>query len=113
MGEEESASGQIGQKASEMASQIELTARDLTRVGQEATALAGALARKVANLAGSHPEDPHGSEISQQAHDLAGTIQKTTSDAIRIGEKAVDMASKIAKVPSGGSGTPRGEEPQK
>ena len=113
MGEEESASGQIGQKASEMASQIELTARDLARVGQEATALAGALARKVASLARSVPDDPHGAEISQQVHDLAGTIQKTTGDAIRIGEKAVEMASKIAAVPSGVSGTARGEEPQK
>jgi hypothetical protein len=113
MGTEESASGQIGQKASEMASQIELTARDLARVGQEATALAGALARKVAGLAGIHPEDAHGSEISQQAHDLAGTIQQTTGDAVRIGEKAVEMASKIAQAASGDSGTPRGEEPQK
>jgi 4-aminobutyrate aminotransferase-like enzyme len=113
MGEEESASGQIGQKASEMAGQIELTARDLARVGQEATALAGALAHKVASLTGIHPEDAHGSEISQQASDLAGTIQRTTSDAVRIGEKAVEMASKIAKAASGDSGTPRGEEPQK
>jgi len=55
-----------------MASQIELTARDLARVGQEATALAGALARKVADVVGSHPEDAEGSEISQRAHELAG-----------------------------------------
>ena len=112
MGEEESASAQIGQKASEMATQIELTARDLARVGHEATALAGALVGKVVNLAGSHP-DADGSEISQQAHDLAGTIQKTTGDAIRIGEKAVEMASKIARAPSVGRGAPPGEEPQK
>jgi hypothetical protein len=113
MGEEESASGQIGQKASEMATQIELTARDLARVGQEATALASSLAHKVASLARSLPDDPHGPEISQQVHDLAGTIQKTTSDAVRIGEKAVAMASKIAQVPSGAGGAPHGEEPQK
>jgi len=96
-----------------MASQIELTARDLARVGQEATALAGALARKVASLASSHPEAAQGSEISQQAHDLAGTIQTTTGDAVRIGEKAVEMASKIAHAASGDRATPRGEEPQK
>jgi hypothetical protein len=111
--EEESASGQIGQKASEMASQIELTARDLARVGQEATTLAGALARKVASVARSHPDVADGSEIGQQAHELAGAIQKTTSDALRIAEKAVEMASKIAKAPSVGSGTSSGKEPQK
>ena len=96
-----------------MASQIELTARDLARVGQEATALAGALAGKVANVAGSRPEDADGSEISQQAHEFARAMQKTTSDALRIAQKAVEMASKIAKAPSGGSGTPPGEELQK
>jgi hypothetical protein len=95
MGEEEAASSQIGEKASEMAGQIELTARDLARVGQEATALASSLAHKVAWLARSRPGDPHGAEISQQIQDLAGTMQKTTGDAIRIGEKAVEMAGKI------------------
>ena len=113
VGEEEPVSAPISQKASEMASQIELTARDLARVGQEATALAGALARKVASVARSHPEDAAGSEISQQAHELVGAIQKTTGDALRIAETAVEMASKIAQAPSGGSGTPSGEEPQK
>ena len=113
MAEEESASGQIGQKASEMASQIELTARDLARAGQEASALAGTLARKLASLTGIRPEDAHGSEISQQALDLAGTLQKTTGDAVRIGEKAVEMASKIAQAASGDSGKARGEEAQK
>jgi hypothetical protein len=102
MGEEESASAQIGQKASEMATQIELTARDLARVGHEATALAGALVGKVTNLAGTHP-DADGSEISQQAHELAGEVQKTTADALRIAQKAVEMAGKIAKAPSGRS----------
>jgi len=111
--EEEPASAQIGHKASEMASQIELTARDLARVGKEATALAGALARKVANVVGVHPEDAEGSEISQQAHELAGAMQKTTEDALRIAQKAVEMASKIAQAPAGGSGTPPGGEPQK
>jgi hypothetical protein len=96
-----------------MASQIELTARDLARVGQEATSLAGSLARKVAGVVGSHPEDGEGSENSQQAHDLAEAIQKTTGDALRIAEKAVEMASKIAQAPSSGSRTPPGEEPQK
>jgi hypothetical protein len=113
VGEEEPVSAQIGQKASEMASQIELTARDLARVGQEATVLAGALARKVASVAGSHPGDAGDSEISQQAHELAGAMQKTTGDALRIAQKAVEMASKIAQAPSGGGGTPPGEEPQK
>ena len=65
-----------------MASQIELTARDLARVGHEATALAGAM-------------------------------QKTTEDALRIAQKAVEMAGKIAQVPAGGSSTPPGGEPQK
>ena len=111
--EEEPASAQIGQKASEMASQIELTARDLARVGKEATALAGALARKVANVVGVHPEDAEGSEISQQAHELAGAMQKTTEDALRIAQKAVEMASKIAQAPAGESGAPPDEEPQK
>ncbi|MGE5156206.1 MAG: hypothetical protein ACM3JP_01780 [Betaproteobacteria bacterium] len=113
MVEEEPASAHIGQKASEMASQIELTARDLARVGQEATALAGTLASKVAVVAGSRPEDAGGSEISQQAHELAGAIQKTTGDALRIAQKAVEMASKIAQAPSSGSGRPPGEELQK
>ena len=79
-----------------MASQIELTARDLARVGKEATALAGALARKVANVVGSHPEDAEGSQISQQAQELAGAMQKTTEDALRIAQEAVEMAGKIA-----------------
>jgi hypothetical protein len=103
---EEPVSGEIGQKASEMASQIELTARDLARVGQEATALAGALARKVADVVRSHPEDAEGSEISQQAHEVAEAVQQTTEDALRIAQKAVEMAGKIAQAPSGGSGTP-------
>jgi hypothetical protein len=106
VGEEEPVGGEIGQKASEMASQIELTARDLARVGQEATALAGALARKVASAVGSHPEDAEGSEISQQAHEVAEAVQKTTEDALRIAQRAVEMAGKIAQAPSGGSGTP-------
>ena len=108
MAEEEPASAQIGQKASEMASQIELTARDLARVGHEATALAGSLARKVANVVGSHPEDAEASEISQQVQELVGAMQKTTEDALRIAQKAVEMASKIAQVPAGGSSTPPG-----
>lgn len=105
MGTEETASGQIGEKASEMASQIELTARDLARVGQEATSLAGALARKVASLAGRNPEDAEGSDISEQAHEVAEAVRKTTEDALRIAQKAVEMASKIAQTPTGGSGT--------
>ncbi len=108
MGKEEPVSAQIGQKASEMASQIELTARDLARVGQEATALAGELVRKVADVVGSHPEDAEGSEISQQAHEVAEAVQKTTEDALRIAQKAVEMASKIAQAPARGSGTPTG-----
>ncbi len=108
MGKEEPVGGEIGQKASEMASEIELTARDLARVGQEATALAGALARKVSNVVGSHPEDAEGSEISQQAHEVAETVKVTTEDALRIAQKAVEMASKIARAPSGGRGTPTG-----
>jgi len=108
VGEEEPVGSEIGQKASEMASQIELTARDLARVGQDATALAGALARKVTHLVGSHPEDAEGSEISQQAHEVAEAVQKTTEDALRIAQKAVEMAGKIAQAPSGGSGTPTG-----
>jgi len=111
--EEEPASGQIGHKASEMAGQIELTARDLARVAQEATALAGALARKVASVAGIHPEAADGPEISRQAHDVAGAMQETTGDALRIAQKAVEMAGKIAHAPSVGSGTPPGEEPAK
>ncbi|MBM6546272.1 hypothetical protein JNO54_08990 [Janibacter sp. YIM B02568] len=61
MSPEEAASGEIGEKASEMASQIELTARDLARVGQEAASLAGALASKVASMAGRDPQDAEGS----------------------------------------------------
>ena len=112
MGEEEPASAQIGQKASEMATQIELTARDLARVGHEATALASALVAKVTHFAGSHP-DADGSEISQQAHKFAAEVQKTATDAVRIAQRAVEMASKIAKAPSAGSGTPPGEDPKK
>jgi plasmid maintenance system antidote protein VapI len=110
MSQEEPASTQIGQKASEMAGQIELTARDLARVGQEATALAGALARRVASAVGSHPEVADSSQISQQAREVAEAIQKTTGDALRIAEKAVEMASKIAKSPSVRSGTQSAEE---
>ncbi len=113
MSEEEPAGTQIGAKASGMAGEIELTARDLARVGQEATDLAGALARKVATVAGSRPDDAAGSEISQEAHDLAEAIQKTTGDAMRIAQRAVEMASKITRAASGGSGTPQGEDPRK
>lgn len=108
MSNEETTSGQIGEKASEMASQIELTARDLARVGQEATALAGALARKVASMAGRNPEDAEGSDISEQAHEVAEAVRKTTEGALRIAQKAVEMASKIAQAPTGGSGTTSG-----
>ena len=66
--------------------------------------MARTLARRVANVVGSHPEDAEGSEISQQAHELAGAMQKTTEDALRIAQKAVERASKIAQAPSGGSG---------
>ena len=113
MAEEEHVGSQIGAKASEMAGEIELTARDLARVGQEATALAGALAAKVASVVGSRPEDAAGSEISQQAHEVAGAIQKTTGDALRIAQKAVEMANKIAQAPFSGSDTSPGEEPGK
>jgi hypothetical protein len=114
VGEEEPVSAQIGHKASEMAGRIESTARDLARVGQEAAALAGALARNVASVAGSHPGNADGPEISQQAHELAGALQKTIGDAVRIAQKAVEMASKIAKAATGGKlGTPPGEELQK
>ena len=113
MAEEEHVGSQIGAKASEMAGEIELTARDLARVGQEATALAGALAAKVASVVGSRPEDAAGSEISQQAHDVAEAIQKTTGDAMRIAQKAVEMASKVAQAASRGSDTSPGEEPRK
>jgi hypothetical protein len=105
VGEQEPVSGQIGQKASEMASQIELTARDLGRVGEEATALARALASKVASAVGSHPEDAEGSEISQQAREVAEALRRTTEDALRIAQRAVEMASKIAQAPSRGSST--------
>ena len=113
MAEEEHVGSQIGAKASEMAGEIELTARDLARVGQEATGLAGALAAKVASMAGGQPEDADGSEISQQAHEVAGAIQKTTADAMRIAQKAVEMASKIAQAASSGSDTSPGEETRK
>jgi plasmid maintenance system antidote protein VapI len=112
MSEEEHVGSQIGAKASEMAGEIELTARDLARVGQEATALAGALAAKVAKVVGSSPEDAAGSEISQQAQEVAGAIQQTTSDAMRIAQKAVEMASKIVQAASRGSDTSPGEEPR-
>ena len=108
MGKEKPVSGEIGEKASEMASQIELTAHDLARVAQEATALTSALARKVADVVRSQPEDAEGSEISQQAHEVAEAVRKTTEDSLRIAQKAVEMASKIAQAPSGGSGTPTG-----
>ncbi len=113
MAEEEHVGSEIGAKASEMAGEIELTARDLARVGQEATALAGALAAKVASVVGSRPEDADGSEISQQAHEVAGAMQKTTGDALRVAQKAVEMASKIAQAASRGSDTSPGEEPEK
>ena len=113
MAEEEHVGSQIGAKASEMAGEIELTARDLARVGQEAAALAGALAANVASVVGSRPEDAAGSEISQQAHEVAEAIQKTTSDAMRIAQKAVEMASKIAQAATRGSDTSPGEEPRK
>jgi len=112
--EKEPVSAQIGHKASEMAGQIEATVRDLARVGQEAAALAGALARNVASVAGSHPDDADGPEISQQAHELAGAIQEASGDAVRIGQRAVEMASKIAKAAAVGKlGTSSGEELQK
>ena len=111
MSESEPVGAQIGDKASEMAGQIESTARDLARVGQEATALAGVLARKVASMAGSHSEDAGGSEINQQAQELAGAMHKTTGDALRIAQKAVEMASKIAQAPYSASGTAPHEEP--
>lgn len=106
MSEQEPVSGEIGQKASEMASQIELTARDLARVGQEASSLAGALARKVAGAVGNHPEGAESSDISHEAHEVAEAVQKTAEDAMRIAQKAVEMASKIAQAPAGGGGTP-------
>ena len=112
MAEEEHVGSQIGAKASEMAGEIELTARDLARVGQEATALAAALAAKVASMVGSRPEDAAGSEISQQAHEVAGAMQKTTGDALRIAQKAVEMASKIAQAASRGSDASSGEQPR-
>lgn len=108
MSNDEQVSGEIGDKASEMASQIELTARDLARVGQEAAALAGALASKVASAVGNRPEDAEGSQISEQAHEVAGAVRKTTEDALHIAQKAVEMAGKIAQAPAGGSGRPTG-----
>ena len=105
MAEEEHVGSAIGAKASEMAGEIELTARDLARVGQEATALAGALAAKVASVVSSRPEDAADSEISQQAQEVAKAIQETTSDAMRIAQKAVEMASKIAQAAARGSDT--------
>lgn len=104
MSRQEPASGEIGEKASEMASQIELTARDLARVGQEAAALAGALASKVAHAVGNRPEEAEGKEISEQAHEVSESVKKTTEDAMRIAQKAVEMAGKIAQAPAGGSG---------
>lgn len=108
MSNDDTGSGQIGQKASEMASQIELTARDLVNVGQEAASLAGALAHKVAGMAGRNPEDSEGPEISEQAREVAEAVRKTTEDALQIAQKALEMASKIAQAPSGGSGKPNG-----
>ena len=108
MSNDEPVSGEIGEKASEMASQIELTARDLVRVGHEATALAGALASKVASAVGNRPEEAEGSEISKEAHEVAEAVKKTTEDALRIAQKAVEMAGKIAHAPAGGSGKPTG-----
>lgn len=102
----ETPSGQIGQKASEMANQIELTARDLANVGQETASLAGALAHKVAGMVGRNPEDEEGSELSEQAREVAEAVRKTTEDALRIAQKAVEMASTIAQAPSGGSTKP-------
>lgn len=104
----EPVSGEIGQKASEMAEQIEQTARDLARVGQEAATLAGGLVRKVAGGLKGKPEDGQaaegdgGEEVSGQAHEVAEALRKTTEDALRIAQKAVEMASKIAQAPAGG-----------
>lgn len=112
MAEQEPVISQIGEKASEMAGEIELTARDLARVGQEATALAAVLAAKVASVVGSHPEDAADSEISQQAQEVAGALQKTTGDALRIAQRAVEMASKIAQAASRGSDASPAKEPQ-
>jgi hypothetical protein len=70
--------------------------------------LTSALARKVADVVRSQPEDAEGSEISQQAHEVAEAVRKTTEDSLRVAQKAVEMASKIAQAPSGGSGTPTG-----
>ncbi|HMT48583.1 MAG TPA: hypothetical protein PKC36_00395 [Dietzia sp.] len=106
MSDEQTSSGQIGQKASEMASQIELTARDLAKVGQEAAAMAGTLAHKVAGMVSRNPDDTEGPDLSDQARDVAEAVRKTTEDALRIAQKAVEMASKIAQAPSGGSDTP-------
>lgn len=113
MSDEENVGSKIGAKASEMAGEIELTARDLARVGQEATALAGALASKVAGAVGSRPDDADGTEISQQAHEVAGAMQKTTGDALHIAQRAVEMASKIAQAATRGGDATGGEETQK
>lgn len=101
MSDKANASSEIGQKASDMASQIELTAHDLVRVGKEVTALAGALAHKVATAVEDRPEEAEGSEISDQAHEVAEAVKKTTEDALRIAQKAVEMAGKIAQAPAG------------
>jgi hypothetical protein len=59
----------------------------------------------VASAVGSHAEDAEGSEISQQAREVAEALRKTTEDALRIAQRAVEMASKIAQAPSGRGGT--------
>ena len=99
----EAPNGEIGEKASEMASQIELTARDLARVGKEAATLASAVAHTVANALGDRAVEPEGWDISDQAHEVADAVKKTTEDALRIAQKAVEMAGKIAQAPAGGS----------
>lgn len=113
---QEPVGGEIGHKASEMAEQIEVTARDLARVGQEAATLAGGLVRKVAGGLKSKPEgdqegaadaaDAADDEVDGQAHELTEALRKTTEDALRIAQKAVEMASKIAQAPAGGSKKP-------
>lgn len=80
----------------------------LARVGQEAASLAGALASKVASMAGRDPQDAEGSQISEQARQVAEAVGKTADDAVRIAQKAVEMASKIAQAPTRGSGTTSG-----
>lgn len=112
MSEDEPGGSKIGTKASEMAGEIEVTARDLARVGQEITSLAGALASKVASVVGSRPEDAAGTEISEQAQEVAGAMRKTTDDALHIAQKAVEMASQITQAASRSGDTSPGEEPQ-